>query len=690
VETTPNAFPARRRILVWGLLPSFLTAVFVFVRLPILTRADRGVYDAMLRVDVAKPPHRSIVIVDIDERSLAALGQWPWRRDLIGRMVARLREMGAASVALDVVFPEADRHGGPVEVPQFDEGGRADRLHASAASDAALADVLRNAAGHVVLGYAFTFERAAGDPGPCVLHPIGLARIDRPQAEDQFLLARASGAICSLPVLSRAAGASGFLNAIQDADGVVRRVPLLLEFDGRVYPGLALAAVAATTGIHDAELQVGVNSGSLLVAGRIVPLDGGANLSVRYRGTKRTFPYISAADVLAGGLSADVFRDKIVFVGATALGTSEAVSTPLGTLFAVEVQATVADNLLREDFIRRPLHAAAIEAAITIALGLAAGWLVGRAGMLAGAVAAVAVSGLLWGGAVWLFSRDGIFLSPLPPTIGLVTALAAVMFATLTEQRRVAQAAAYSARREREAERHVRSQFLMTLSHELRTPLTTIYGWAQMLTRGTLKDEQKRHAISTIERKAQEEIRLIDDLLNLSRITRGRLQLDARAVSVPAIVEGAVDAVRPAAVAKGIHLQTSIAPGIEPILADAERLHQVVWNLLSNAIKFTPKGGSVQAVVRRTDSHVEIAVSDTGVGISSEFLPHVFEQFRQQDAGTTRRHGGLGLGLAIVRHLVEQHGGSVRVESEGEGRGATFRVFLPTRPARDAPAEHEQ
>ncbi len=234
-----------------------------------------------------------------------------------------------------------------------------------------------------------------------------------------------------------------------------------------------------------------------------------------------------------------------------------------------------------------------------------------------------------------------------------------------------------SARREAEAASQLKDQFLMTVSHELRTPLTAITGWARMLVDGAVSERQKDAALRTIERNAHAQTRLIDDLLDVSRVMSGKLRLDVRSVAVEDIVRNAIDTVGPAADAKAIRIESVIDRAVGRISGDPERLQQIVWNLLSNAVKFTPHGGRVTISVRANPDEVEIVVRDTGIGIGPEFLPHVFERFRQQDGGTTRRYGGLGLGLAIVRNLVELHGGSVSAQSDGEGRGAVFTVRLP-------------
>jgi PAS domain S-box-containing protein len=252
---------------------------------------------------------------------------------------------------------------------------------------------------------------------------------------------------------------------------------------------------------------------------------------------------------------------------------------------------------------------------------------------------------------------------------------------------------AHAARAAAEQANRTKDEFLATLSHELRTPLSSILGWARMLTTTQLDAENTARALESIERNAKAQGRLIDDILDVSRIITGKLRLDVRPVDLASVIEGAVESVRPAAEAKGIRLQRVLDTGPQVVSGDPERLQQVVWNLLSNAVKFTPKGGRVQVRLERINSHVEIVVSDTGRGINADVLPHVFERFLQADSSTTREHSGLGLGLAIVRHLAELHGGTVRAESAGEGQGATFTVDLPlmiVRPPQPAVAREEE
>jgi len=222
-----------------------------------------------------------------------------------------------------------------------------------------------------------------------------------------------------------------------------------------------------------------------------------------------------------------------------------------------------------------------------------------------------------------------------------------------------------------------KDEFLMTLSHELRTPMTAILGWARLLPSMSPEDTNFREAIDQIARGAQMQARLIDDVLDVSRIVSGKLRLSRETVDVSRIIAASLDAVRPTAEAKAITLSTSLGPSLGTVIADPTRLQQVLWNLLTNAVKFTPRGGKVEVGARRTSSHVQFTVTDSGEGIDPDFLPHVFEAFRQAENPNTRIHGGLGLGLSIVRYIAEAHGGTVAAESAGRGKGATFTVTLP-------------
>lgn len=422
---------SRRLVALSGLAPAVLIGGLSLVQPAFLASLQHGVYDTLVGWAPVQPPSGRVVIVDIDERSLAEVGQWPWRRERIGGLVDGLRRLGAGTVALDIVFAEADRH----------ESAAAD-------PDATLAEMLRG--GRVVLGYALTFDAepttASGD---CVRHPVSLAVVRHELEETGEPFFQATRAICNVAALTGAAASSGFLNAAPDSDGILRRAPLLLEFNGQVYPSLALAMVSAARGTTNGILRVSnVNASSLTLdqapGAAAVPLDGKSNLLVRFRGPKRTFPYVSAVDVLKGTVPPADIRGKLVLVGTTALGTREVVATPLDTLFTgVEVQATIADNLLQQDYYHELDSGVAIETAAVLALGGLATWLAVHVSLLWGALASVSSLGLMWAGAVALLSAHGAVLSPLLPTLGLSASLASLTAAGLLVERRRADHAGY-------------------------------------------------------------------------------------------------------------------------------------------------------------------------------------------------------------------------------------------------------
>jgi signal transduction histidine kinase/ActR/RegA family two-component response regulator len=239
-----------------------------------------------------------------------------------------------------------------------------------------------------------------------------------------------------------------------------------------------------------------------------------------------------------------------------------------------------------------------------------------------------------------------------------------------------------AARQESERASHIKDEFLATLSHELRTPLNAILGWAQIIKMSPRNEEAVLEGITVIDRNVRVQTELIEDLLDMSRIVSGKVRLDLRSVALAEVIDAALESVRPAISAKGIRLEKLVDPVIGSVNGDHGRLQQVFWNLLTNAVKFTPKGGTIQVRAERVQSHLEVRVSDTGAGIAPEFLPQLFERFSQADASTTRAHGGLGLGLSIVRHLVEMHGGTVSASSAGIGKGAAFVIHLPLRAMR--------
>lgn len=446
----PRTGSRRRLLILSGAVPVIIAATLLPYRSPHLGRLDDATYDLLLRSAAARPPSDGVVIVDVDERSLSTVGQWPWRREVIGRLISRIRDAGASAVALDVIFAESDR------ASSNDGAGRAE----DTPSDLVLASTLRE--GRVVLGYGLRFDDAPGEQRSCVLHPIGLAVIRPPSDADHAPFFSATGVVCNLAVLDRAAGSSGFLNAAPDSDGILRRVPLVAEFNGRFYPSLALATVLASKGTRDVAIRVAnVNAATLELDGQRVPVDARSNLLLRYRGKKHTFPYLSAADILSGAIGPDRLKGRLVFIGTTALGTREVVATPLDTLFAgVEVQATVADNLLQGDFIRRPPSGASLEIVTVLVVGLVVVGLVTRAGLMPGIAAGLAVVALLWWGDAVLLSSRGLFVSPVTPTLAAFGSLALMTLAKFTVER----SRADSASRDKATAQRLMVQALLSLT----------------------------------------------------------------------------------------------------------------------------------------------------------------------------------------------------------------------------------
>jgi adenylate cyclase len=416
-------------------LPVGVIALLALGRPDYLTPLEYSAYDSILRWSARLPPDRRVVIVDVDERSLAAIGRWPWRRDVIGRLVERLRDLGATTIALDMFFSEPDESS-----PIGPTGGASVRTRTP---DELLADSLRG--GRVVLGYGMTFDASAEPADDCKLHPLNLAisTSDETPRSTGAPFFEATGSLCNLESLAMAAGQSGFLNGTPDPDGILRRAPVAIGLNGRVYPSLALAAVMMATATANADLRVvPPNRASLAFGPRTVRLDGKSNLLLRFRGPKRTFPYISAVDVMTGDTSLSAIQDRIVFVGTTALGNREVVATPIDTLFVgVEVQATVADNLLQQDFVYRPANALTLESLAVVGLGVPIALLGVTFGLVVSALTGLAALAMLWTGAIWLLSASGAFLSPLYPTAGIVVAVLSVALGKIGLERRRADVA---------------------------------------------------------------------------------------------------------------------------------------------------------------------------------------------------------------------------------------------------------
>ena len=421
----------------WGLIASLLVAGLYLHPPFLLAELDRQAYDVLLQSAHRFQTSGRVVIVSLDERSLARFGRWPWPRSRLAQLVEKIGALGAASVGIDMIFAEPDEtppslaEQSSTTLAKEPRGGP----DALTPNDAALAAVLGR--GVFVLGYQMRFGAEREEGRSCVLHPIPAVSLQEPGARGQPALFESSATLCSLPGLGKAASGSGFSNVTIDADGIVRRMPLIIAREGLVYPSLGLATLIPALGLRRFVLRTtGSGTVSLALEDIIVPLDPKGGVLLHFRGQKQTFPYISAADVLEDRVTEGKFRDRIVFLGTSAPGLGDSVATPLDTTFpAVEVHATVADSILRRDFIRRSPAAPAIELALVMAAGPVAALIAPLAGVAWGGVMLVAAAGGLWIATGWLMGSTGLFISPVFPGVALTFSFIAITLASFFLER---------------------------------------------------------------------------------------------------------------------------------------------------------------------------------------------------------------------------------------------------------------
>jgi adenylate cyclase len=446
------------------------------LRPALLARADLAVYDRLLAASPLRAPSGRVALVEVDERSLAEGGRWPWPRDRVAGLLDRIRALGAAAVGLDVLFAEpdaaADAPGGAGRAP--------DDLPALSARDAVLEAALGR--GAVVIGYAFTFDRPVDRP--CRLRSLGLARAAGGGALTE--VPRASGVLCSLAPFGEAAASSGFMNASADADGILRRMPQIIAFGGEVYPSLALATVASVrTGVAPRQFGVADRVGRwpvLWLEDRDILLDADGSLLVRFRGPAGTFPHFSAVDVLQERVPAGALAGRIVFVGVSALGLGDTVATPLGNFLpGAEVHATVADNLVRGDFVRRPPAATALELGLVLVAAVGVALSVVLLGWRWTLPLALGDGVLLWLGAGWLLGARGSYISPLFPTLALVGALGIAALHRLVAERARADQSTRQLRTAREMVLHALTSLTETRDFETGAHLVRTSRYARAL-----------------------------------------------------------------------------------------------------------------------------------------------------------------------------------------------------------------
>jgi len=421
-----------RRILLYGIVFSFIL-LFVSLAKPDLTDfLHNRVYDIFLSNNTGQPSSAP-VIVDIDEKSLRQYGQWPWPRYRVAILLDKLKELGASSIGLDMMFAEQDRTsiemiGKELSHDLGIELGFKEIPHDFRNSDRRLADSLSR--GNIVLGYQFLFEEGPGSRN-CLLHPLHVNRLGHLREEEsRGVFIEARGVSCNLQMLSQAAGGSGFFNISPDRDGILRRAPLIIEHQGKFYPSLALATLMRSLSMKDVLLKTDEGAaGTLCLNKTVIPLTSKGSLLIRFRGKNKTFQYISAADVLAGRVQKGKVQGKIVFVGTSASGMKELRSTPLDPMFpGVEIHATVVDNILQKDFLSRPRWAPGLESLLTLGLGLLSTLILAwtRAGWSSLLLGILGAGG--WQASAWIFRTEGIFISPVLSLIALVCNFSLITF----------------------------------------------------------------------------------------------------------------------------------------------------------------------------------------------------------------------------------------------------------------------
>lgn len=424
-----------------------------------------------------------------------------------------------------------------------------------------------------------------------------------------------------------------------------------------------LAAQVRSQSLSEILRSQSASSGAIVsVIDRVPRLMARSRNEAEYIGTPATSRFIEATARMSEGS----------FEGQTLEGVrsyaSISRSRVTGWTVGVGMPATAIDTP-----IWRTIGELALVAIVMLAAGITSALILGRA--LVGALTSAASSarGLARGEAVE--ARHSRIIEAEDLSKGLIEA-GAILDVHMRE-RDQALLAEYAARREAEALSRSKDEFVATMSHELRTPLNAIYGWVRLLRTGKLDEQRHEHALEVIERNTRAQTQLIEELLDMSRIVTGKLRLELRRVDLATVLQGAAEGLKPTAAAKEIEIALDLWPGMEPVSGDPDRLRQIVWNLLTNSLKFTGKGGRVELSLRREAGEAVVRVSDNGSGISPELLPHIFERFRQGASSPARKHGGLGIGLALVHHLVEMHGGTVSAASDGDGRGSCFTVRIP-------------
>ena len=670
------------RSLVPGLFMTLLMAALAFVQPPFMTSLQFKVYDFFLRTHPQEKVSDLPVVVTLDEETIRDFGQWPWPRYRMALLAEKIRRLGAASIGLDVMFPEPDRTS-PVVLQkellrdlkvQVQVTGLPRELEDH---DQVLARVLRR--GPFVLSYAFLFENHSPPPPSefCHLKPLKAAII-KPSGgwEPTDHLLSGEGVICTLKVLSEAAGSSGFVNTLPDDDGVIRRTPLLVSYDGKLYPSLAVANLMRARNLQNVTLKIEADGSILMRLGqRVVPLDRHGCLWINFRAPGTTIDRISAGDILNDNVPAERLKDKIVFLGTTAAGIGDQHTTPMRSSFpGVEIQATILDNMVTGQFITQPAWLDITRLMLVVFSGLLLSLTFFSRNPLWSVLGAAILSLILWWGSLWVFSTRGIYISPLMPLLTVGAVFLLLNFSSLIRALSRGKALRLSKMKADEVSRF-KSEFLANMSHEIRTPMNAIMGLSHLALQTELTFKQSDY-LNKIQNASNSLLGIINDVLDFSKIEAGKLDMETVDFRLEDVLDNLNSLMAFKAKEKGLEFRFKIDPRTPShLLGDPLRLGQILINLCNNAVKFTDQGEVMVAlqVLEKNENRItlEFSVQDTGIGLSREQREKLFQPFTQADRGTTRQYGGTGLGLSISKRLVGMMGGDIRVESQ-PGRGSTF------------------